>query len=250
MKTHSTVRQIDVFDKKTERLIEELKLDSFDLEFFKTKFVARQNDPLMYNPYKIDANNFQLFQNIKFEFDKYDYFLACYSDYSVSTNKKMDKYLLKLGYNFWEYKADLPQDLEKIVNSKFIVDNDCITLKGLGISNNPIFQTDIEKSEWEYNETHFHPDSFSKEKNEMEYLKLALESGKQIAARLSIQFKSKKKFRIIVSYNETITKNGEIDCYGSSKVRLYQIRGESKNTIFPEDLEEYKSDALLLIESI
>jgi hypothetical protein len=78
MKKDKLYRQIDVFDKKTEGLINEIELDSFDLELMKTRFNVSQDDYLMYNPYEIDSSKIDLFSNIKFDFKKYDYYLACY----------------------------------------------------------------------------------------------------------------------------------------------------------------------------
>jgi hypothetical protein len=72
-------RQIDVFDKKTEALVKELNLEVFDLELMKSRFNILKNDPLMYNPYEIDMSKADLFPGIIFEFERYDYFLACYN---------------------------------------------------------------------------------------------------------------------------------------------------------------------------
>src|SRR5258708_31470562 len=99
---------------------------------------------------------------------------------TLRTNKIMDKYLAKIGYDFWETSIPLPSDLEKIINSDFITDNDCIVLKEVGdITSNPQFDTGLKKSEWEDGETHFHPDAYIHTDNEIEYLKLALECGKR-----------------------------------------------------------------------
>lgn len=79
------IRQIDIFDKRTDGLISEIGLDSFDLELMKSRFKVASNDPLMYNPYEIDLSNVDLFPNVKFDFNKYSYYLACYND--SETNK-------------------------------------------------------------------------------------------------------------------------------------------------------------------
>jgi hypothetical protein len=79
------IRQIDIFDKKTDGLTSEIGLDSFDLELMKSRFNVASNDPLMYNPYEIDSSNVDLFPNVKFDFNEYSYYLACYND--SETNK-------------------------------------------------------------------------------------------------------------------------------------------------------------------
>ena len=73
-------RQIDVFDKESDSLINEIYLDLFDLELMKTRFNAPKDDYLMYNPYEIDSSKIDLFSEVKFDFKKYDYYLACYCD--------------------------------------------------------------------------------------------------------------------------------------------------------------------------
>lgn len=249
MKTHLRHRQIDYYDKITDKLIGEIDIESFDLNMIKKRFPILMDDPFVFNPYQIDLSNADLFPNVKFDFKRYDYYLACYSDYSIRTNKDMDLYLKKLGYDFGDYRIDLPVDLEKIVNSNFLTTNDCVTLKGFGHRINPRFDTAFEKCDWEYNETHFHPDSFSKGDDEMEYLKLALECGKRLSNRLSKRPK-KDKFRIQISFMETQWINGEIDVYGSSTVRFYKIRPEAEDGIYIEDLDIYEGDAVLELERI
>jgi hypothetical protein len=72
-------RQIDAYDKKTEHLAKELKIEIFDIELMKSRFDIPMDDPLMYNQYEIDQSKKDLFPEIDFDFEKYDYFLACYS---------------------------------------------------------------------------------------------------------------------------------------------------------------------------
>lgn len=84
MTNYNLIRQVDVFEKKTERLNSEIVLDSFDLEVMKLRFVISPKDPMMFNPYLIDKTNIDLFPNIEFDFENYDYYLACYND---SNNK-------------------------------------------------------------------------------------------------------------------------------------------------------------------
>ncbi|AHW61562.1 hypothetical protein SAMN05444285_1672 [Draconibacterium orientale] len=78
MRKDKIYRQIDVFDKKTEELVDEIVLDFFDLDLMKSRFEIPPDDHLMYNPYEIDSSKTDLFSTIKFNFKKYDYFIACY----------------------------------------------------------------------------------------------------------------------------------------------------------------------------
>jgi len=72
------LRQVDIFDNQTDSLVQEVPIDSFDLETFKERFEAKSEDPYMYNPYEITSLTMDLFPKIKFDFEKYSYFIACY----------------------------------------------------------------------------------------------------------------------------------------------------------------------------
>lgn len=165
----------------------------------------------------------------------------------IRTNRLMDFYLSKIGYNFLEKSIDIPSELEKKIISEFVIDNDSITLSGLNILSNPKFDVNIKKSEWEYSETHFHPDEYIESNDELKYLELALACGKQIALRLEREFKD-KRFRVIISFSETKTENEEIEFYGSSSVRFYQIRNDCEESMHIKDLNDYLDDAVLEIE--
>jgi hypothetical protein len=97
MKKDKLYRQIDVFDKKTEGIISEIELDSFDLELIKSRFDIPKADQLMYNPYEIDLSKTDLFPLIKFDFKKYDYYVACYRGLTKSEQETLmiNKYCKK-----------------------------------------------------------------------------------------------------------------------------------------------------------
>ena len=168
----------------------------------------------------------------------------------LRTNNIMNSYLSQLEYDFLVKKVELPKELEEIVNADFLTDNDAIILKGLYKNQtNPLFNSDIEKCEWEYNETHFHPDGFIKRgDDEIEYMRFALECAKRLHERLDKNFKY-KKFRLIVSFSETEKKGNEIETYGSSTVRFYQIRQGAEARMRSEDLNDFKQEAILEIET-
>lgn len=162
----------------------------------------------------------------------------------------MKSYLEKVSFDFQGDPIKLPSDLENLINRKFLNENDCITLRGLYENErNPKFESDLEKCKWEFDETHFHPDEFLKDQsNELEFLRVALESIKTLKTRLNQSF-PEKKFRICLSFSETQKDDkGDIEFYGSSTVRFYQIRNSCEDKIRVDNLNEYKLDAVLEIE--
>lgn len=72
------VRQIEIFDNETNLLVEEVSLELFDLEIFKERFKAKNDDPLVYNPYEITTETVDLFPSMNFDFEKFSYFISCY----------------------------------------------------------------------------------------------------------------------------------------------------------------------------
>jgi hypothetical protein len=72
------VRQIDIFDNDTELLVQEIPIVLFDLNTFETRFNAKNDDPLMYNPYEITSDTVDLFPKVNFDFKRFSYYLVCY----------------------------------------------------------------------------------------------------------------------------------------------------------------------------
>ena len=77
------VRVISSFDKTTERLVDEVKVSiSLTLEQLKSIFIPYLDDPLMYDPYSIDATQamqlHQLDNNITLYTEQFDYQLECF----------------------------------------------------------------------------------------------------------------------------------------------------------------------------
>lgn len=79
----SVERVLTVFDNRTEQLVAEYSLQSFDLESFKQQFAVADNyDPLMYNVYPVlpkDAGfvSKYLGESLAFDFDMNAYFIEC-----------------------------------------------------------------------------------------------------------------------------------------------------------------------------
>ncbi len=78
-------------------------------------------------------------------------------------------------------------------------------------------------------------------------MKVGLEYATRLAIRLSNLFKN-DRFRIIVSFSETIKTNDEIDTFGSCAVRFYKIRQSCETKMNVESLNDYKTDAILEYE--
>ena len=72
------IRQIDVFDNLTENLVEEIMITTINLENFRTRFKIEPYDPEMYKPYEITEFTADLFPDIRFDFNKFSYYLAAY----------------------------------------------------------------------------------------------------------------------------------------------------------------------------
>ncbi len=71
-------RQIDVFNRDNEELVQEILVENFNLERVTKVFDIPSEDPLMYNPYEITSKNCGIFPGVNFDFNKYQYYLACY----------------------------------------------------------------------------------------------------------------------------------------------------------------------------
>ena len=130
----------------------------------------------------------------------------------IRTNKKMDAYLNDLNFDIKKSSYFLTPELTNLIQADFIDNNDCITLKSVaGHSQNTLFKTSVEKCEWEYNETHFHPDwsAIGDKESEVEYLKTALECGQRLAKRVKSAYPD-KNFRVVVSFSESIYVGQEV----------------------------------------
>jgi len=71
-------RCIEVYKKDGEDFIEEHLLKDFNLELVSKYFDVPPEDPLMYYKYEVEEKHIELFPDMKFDFSKYQYRLACY----------------------------------------------------------------------------------------------------------------------------------------------------------------------------
>ncbi|MDF0708267.1 DUF7683 domain-containing protein [Flagellimonas okinawensis] len=78
----NVVRQFDVFEKSLDHIHHEIEIVDFDLEAAKNCLENIEDDPMLYNGYKIEGEIKLFFENLGYEFEteKYDYFLCCYQD--------------------------------------------------------------------------------------------------------------------------------------------------------------------------
>ena len=74
-------RVISWFDRSTEELLGELNIDNINLEILKAIFKPEAEDPLMYNPYTInaeEANKLKKVIDIQFDLEHFFYQVDCF----------------------------------------------------------------------------------------------------------------------------------------------------------------------------
>lgn len=162
----------------------------------------------------------------------------------------MDQYLAKLGYDFLATAVALPAALETLITADFLLENDCVVLtRPHDPARVPLLESDLAKCEWEDGQTHFHPSACTTElDDELTYLTLALESGKRLMSRFTAEL-PQHRFRLTISFSETFRQNDEIEFFGSSTVRFYQIRSGGESTMRVDDLNRFKTEAVLEMET-
>jgi hypothetical protein len=83
-KNNNVERLIAVYSEKTDELVEELELSSFDLGIFQQAFkVPDKSDP-MFNAYQIEPSHVDFISNFltkqqSWDFKKYSYFLEAFA---------------------------------------------------------------------------------------------------------------------------------------------------------------------------
>lgn len=240
-------RQIEYFDPATEELIGTIDLPGFDLQAVKRHFETGPEDHLMFGSYPIDSSRAGVFPEVDFDFNRYDYFLSCSSDYSVRTNQIMDQYLQRLEYDYGDRRVDLPPELEELAGRDFLVEHGCLMFKDPRRESHPSCRSDLDKCDLEYSETHVHVDGYADCEAELDYLWLGLEYGKRIARRLAEGFPD-DRFRVMVSFSETRKVDGVVETCGSCAIRFYKIRPGAEKQMYVKDLDRYKQEAVLEFE--
>lgn len=168
----------------------------------------------------------------------------------VQCNSIMNAYLDTIGYDFLMEKRALPRDLDECLEFDYLSDLDILVLTNVNvnISTPTSFTSDLQRSQWEYDKTHFHPDEFaSTDTDEIKYLVLALECARRLAEELQFRFDD-MSFKISVSFYETVKTADEIEFYGSSTVRVIRNRLSCEDAM-ARDLEAFKLEAMLEIDT-
>lgn len=78
METYTLVRELQVNEKDTDKIVEEIVLTKIDLTDLISIFGPHPEDPLFYGGYQIHADQTKYFPEINFNMDRYDYFVVCY----------------------------------------------------------------------------------------------------------------------------------------------------------------------------
>lgn len=76
------IRIFDVFDKTSDKLMDEIVIPNLDLEAVKNLVDLKDGDPKLYYQYEVKGKLKEYFEKLGYEFqtDKFDYFLSCYQD--------------------------------------------------------------------------------------------------------------------------------------------------------------------------
>ena len=165
----------------------------------------------------------------------------------IRTNSIMTRTLEKRKHDFSKGTVTLPTELNKLIDSGFRREQECILFKNFEYLGSGPLDSDFKKTEYEDFLNHIHIDDYVTDvSDEFEYLKVGLEFGKNLHERLKNTFD--KDFRIVVSYCETTYEGEEIDTYGSCVVRFYMIRSTCDNKFRIEDLDKFKTEGVLVIE--
>ncbi len=165
----------------------------------------------------------------------------------IRTNKLMDKKLNEIGYDFINYSLTLPAGLQGLIDDGFRIEEDCILFKDFVYFGPGDLDTDFSKTQYEEFLNDIHVDDYLKGVNkEIEYLEVGLEFSKRLWNKLQAEFKT--DFRIIVSFSETSYAGNIVDTYGDCIVKFYKIRQGSEDKFKIDNLEEYETDGVLVIE--
>jgi hypothetical protein len=77
MLPYKLIREIQVSEKATDKVVEEILLLEMDVDRLNMIFGEQTDDPLFYGGFEITRNLVQYFPDIKFDLDRYDYYVVC-----------------------------------------------------------------------------------------------------------------------------------------------------------------------------
>ncbi len=153
----------------------------------------------------------------------------------------------QIQFKFESAETDLPNELEKLLDSGFRIEQDCVLIKDFQYFGPGILDTDFKKCEYEVFLNNIHVDDYFKHLNsELEYLPIGLKLAKRLQQKLTSSFDA--DFRIIVSFCETTLFGEEIDVYGGCVVKFHKIRPSADDKFKFSNLEDFESEAVITIE--
>ncbi|QHT67085.1 hypothetical protein GXP67_10710 [Rhodocytophaga rosea] len=162
---------------------------------------------------------------------------------NIESNSLMNSYLECTKYKFESINIELPEEFEKGFRSE----QGCILLKDFHYFGAIELDTDYKKCEYEVFLNDIHVDDYFKcIESELEYLLIGLTIAKRLHKELNTDFEG--NFRIIISFNETIYSGEDIDTYGGCVVKFHKIRPSTDEKFKFSDLEDFKSEAVMIIE--
>lgn len=162
----------------------------------------------------------------------------------------MNRYLEELGYDFWTQTIPLTTGLERILNSPFIEGNGLLVLNVLcqKLPSDEL-PNSTAKCEYEDFENHFHIDDYVPgpiNYNDIHFLGLGLEFLKRLTTRLQTEF-AEENIRVTLSYGKV--EDEDVKEFGNCVVRFYKVRPEAESVFRTRNLDDFKLDGVLEIET-
>lgn len=111
------VREIQVNEKSSDRVVEEIRLPDIKVEQLISIFGEQHNDPMFYGDYRIGKESEIYFPNIEFDHEKFDYYLVSWKELN-----NQDLEILTINRYFKKNKAKRYVDfvLKDKTRQKFI----------------------------------------------------------------------------------------------------------------------------------
>jgi hypothetical protein len=159
----------------------------------------------------------------------------------------MERTLEQRGHDFTKQTVTLPTELERLIDSGFRTEEDCILLKDFDYFGPGLLDSDYKKTEYEDFLSDIHIDNYTSDiVDEFDYLKLGLEFSKRLYNKLKENYRT--NFRIIISFSETAYVGQEIDTYGGCVVKFYIIRPSCDDKFKINDLDRFETEGMMVIE--
>jgi len=167
---------------------------------------------------------------------------------TIRTNRLMDNYLQKLGYDFWNTSKEITDQMAELLKQPFIEGNDLVIWEtGKRTIPEQYIEQAEERSWYEYDENHIHIDNYIKSMdfNSIEFLGYGLECLKRLITKM------KKELRpCSLSIMLSFSKVEEINRYefGNCVLRFYKIRNNQRPESLKFNLDEFKQGGILEID--